>query len=93
MSLDAFGVEQLCLEAFAAADADGSGSIDFEEFARWAMSSPHLIDFFETHNVVFGAPPQSIVRRRPRGRSPFFARSPIAFRRANMRRLPLHAKV
>lgn len=55
ISLNSYEVRSVAERTFAAADADGSGSIEFQEFANWATSSPMMIDFFGTHARVFGA--------------------------------------
>jgi Ca2+-binding EF-hand superfamily protein len=57
LSLNTHEVRGVAERTFAAADHDGSGSIEFQEFANWATSSPMMLDFFGTHARVFGAHP------------------------------------
>jgi Ca2+-binding EF-hand superfamily protein len=55
LSLNSHEVRGIAERTFAAADEDGSGAIEFREFANWATSSPMMLDFFGTHARVFGA--------------------------------------
>jgi Ca2+-binding EF-hand superfamily protein len=52
--IDEASAARFAVDAFAIADADGSGAIDKAEFLAWASADPMFASFLRTHDKVFG---------------------------------------